>query len=102
MKLVHNEVFHFFATPIWLNQIDPGESVRINEGIKRKIDQLIAVSPDKSHSRMWQTEHDFHTLPEMEELTRYFLEAANDVVKLFELETKARDQEAHDATITAQ
>ena len=82
---VHNEVFHFFATPIWLNQIDPGESTRINEGIKQKIDQLIAMSPDKSHSGMWQTEHDFHTLPEMEELHRCFLEAANDVVETLEL-----------------
>lgn len=81
----HTEVLPFFPTLIWSHQIDPGASARINAGIRKKLDDLIAASPDTSHSGMWQTDHDFHTLPEMAELTRCFHEATNGVVEFLEL-----------------
>lgn len=83
--------FPLFPTILWSFKI-PGEVAnRINSQLRIKLDQLIARSPDKDHTTFLQTEHDFHTLPEMQELKGYFMDAVNEVISI--LATKCKDVE---------
>jgi uncharacterized protein (TIGR02466 family) len=80
-----------FPTTLWSFQIPTDTFGRINTGLRNKFDQLIAAAPDLHHKGSWQTEHDLHVLPEMQELNGYFMNAVNDV--LGALSTKHRDVE---------
>lgn len=87
----NTEILPFFPTLIWSHQIEAGAASRMNLGIRAKLDALIAASPDKNHTGMWQTEHDLHTLPELQELTTYFKGATKGVLEF--LETESQDVE---------
>lgn len=80
-----------FPTTLWAFQIPTDAFGRINAGLKNKFDQLIAAAPDQNHQGGWQTEHDLHTLPEMQELNGYFMNAVNEVISA--LSTKQKDVE---------
>jgi len=80
-----------FPTTLWSFQIPADKFNRINTGLRNKFDQLIAAAPDKNHNGSWQTEHDLHTLPEMQELNGYFINAVNDVINAYS--TKHKDIE---------
>ena len=80
-----------FPTTIWSFQIPADTFGRINTGLRNKLDQLIAAAPDQNHKGSWQTEHDLHTLPEMQELNGYFMNAVNEVISI--LSTKHKDVE---------
>jgi uncharacterized protein (TIGR02466 family) len=69
-----------FPTTLWLFQIPAEVHGRINAELKRKLNELIAAASDENHEGGWQTEHDLHTLPEMQELTVHFLNAVDDVL----------------------
>jgi len=80
-----------FPTTIWSFQIPTDTFGHINTGLRNKLDQLIAAAPDKNHKGSWQTDHDLHTLPEMQELNGYFMNAANEVIGI--LSTRQKDVE---------
>ncbi len=85
------EMVPLFPTTLWSFQIPTDTFGRINTGLRNMLDQLIAAAADQDHKGMWQTEHDLHTLPEMQELTGYFLNAVNDVMGV--ISTKHNDVE---------
>lgn len=79
-----------FPTMLWTFQIPPDASGRINMELRNKLDQLIAAAPDQnSRGGFFQTAHDLHTLPEMQELNGYFMNAVNEVIH--NLSTKYKD-----------
>jgi uncharacterized protein (TIGR02466 family) len=80
-----------FPTTVRSFQIPTDAFRRINGGLRIMLDRLIAAAPDQNHEGGWQTEHDLHTLPEMEELNGYFMNAVNDVISV--LSTKHREVE---------
>ncbi len=81
-----------FPTTLWTFQIPADIFSRINMELRNKLDQLIAAAPDKnSRGGFLQTAHDLHTLPEMQELNGYFMNAVNDVIGI--LSTKQKDVE---------
>jgi uncharacterized protein (TIGR02466 family) len=84
----HTEILPFFPTLIWSHQIEAAAAARMNGGIRAKLEALIAASPDKDHTGMWQTEHDLHTLPELQELTSYFMGATQGVLEFLETESQ--------------
>ena len=81
-----------FPTMLWTFQIPKDTYSRINTGLRNKLDQLVAAAPDKnSRGGFLQTAHDLHTLPEMQELNGYFMNAVNEVIDI--LSTKTKDVE---------
>jgi uncharacterized protein (TIGR02466 family) len=81
-----------FPTALWTFEIPTDISSRINIELSNKLDQLIAAAPDKNHrGGFLQTAHDLHTLPEMQELNGYFMNAVNHVIRA--LSTKHKDVE---------
>lgn len=85
----HTEILPFSPTLIWSHQIEAGAVARMNGGIRTKLDELIAASPDKPPTGMWQTDHDLHTLPELQELTDYFKGETQGVLEFLETESQA-------------
>jgi uncharacterized protein (TIGR02466 family) len=55
------------------------------------LDELIAAAPDKANQAGVQTEHDLHTLPEMQGLNRIFMDAVNEVLGV--ISTKYKEVE---------
>ncbi len=80
-----------FMTPIWTFQVPADIFNPINMELRNKLDELIAAAPDANHSDFLQTAHDLHTLPEMQELKGYFMNAVNEVIEI--LSTKQKDVE---------
>ena len=80
-----------FPTTLWTFQIPADTFSRINMELRNKLDQLIAAAPDKNPRGFLTTTHDLHTLPEMQELNGYFMNAVNDVIGI--LSTKHKDVE---------
>lgn len=78
-----------FPTTLWLFQIPKETCAPINAALKRKLNELVEAASDENHEGGWQTEHDLHTLPEMQELTGYFMEAVHEV--LGAISTKSRE-----------
>jgi uncharacterized protein (TIGR02466 family) len=84
--------FPLFPTTLWTFKIPTDTSSRINAELRNLLDQLIAAAPDKnSRGGFLQTAHDLHTLPGMQELTGYFMDAVNQVIG--NLSTKQKDVE---------
>ncbi|MCH8917738.1 MAG: 2OG-Fe(II) oxygenase family protein [Proteobacteria bacterium] len=81
-----------FPTMLWTFQIPTDTFNRINTELRNKLDELIAAAPDdNSRGGFLQTAHDLHTLPEMQELNGYFMNAVNEVIGI--LSTKHKDVE---------
>ena len=59
--------------------------------LRNLLDQLIAAAPESDHGGFLQTAHDLHTLPEMQELNGYFMNAVKEVISA--LSTKQKDVE---------
>ncbi|MDX1484635.1 MAG: 2OG-Fe(II) oxygenase family protein [Alphaproteobacteria bacterium] len=78
-----------FPTTLWLFQIPPEVHNRVNSLLRDRFDRLIAAAPGQADDGGWQTEHDLHTLPEMQELTGWFMAAVHEVLGV--LSTKPRD-----------
>lgn len=78
-----------FPTTLWLFQVPTEASRRINSELRTRLNELIAQASDENHEGGWQTEHDLHTLPEMQELTGHFMNAVNEV--LGDVATKNRN-----------
>lgn len=74
------KAFPLFPTTLWSFQLPEEAFRRINAGLVTKLDQLVAAAPDQNHKGGWQTEHDLHTLPEMQELNAFFMDAVNEVL----------------------
>ena len=84
--------FPLFPTTLWVFQIPKDTFGRINIELRNKLDQLIEAAPDKnSRGGFLQTAHDLHTLPEMQELNGYFMNAVKEV--MHNLSTKHQDVE---------
>ena len=77
-----------FPTTLWTFQIPADIFSRINMELRNKLDQLIAAAPDKNHGGFLQTEPDLHTLPEMQELNGYFMNAVNEVIRILSIKHK--------------
>jgi len=77
-----------FPTTIWSFQIPADSSGPINTRLRNKLDQLIAAAPGQIPTGGWQTEHDLHTLPEMEELNGYFMNAVNEAIRALSIKHK--------------
>lgn len=80
--------FPLFPTTVWTFQIPPDTFGRINMELRNKLDQLIAAAPDKNPGDFLQTAHDLHTLPEMQELNGYFMNAVNEVILVLAIKYK--------------
>ncbi len=85
------EELPLFPTTLWSYQLPTDTYGRINTALNNKFDQLIAAVPDRDHNDSWQTEHDLHTLPEMQELNGYFMNVVNEIIGV--LESKHKDVE---------
>lgn len=83
--------FPLFPTTLWTFKIPSDVSDRINTEIRDLLDRLVAAAPANNPGAFLQTEHDLHTLPEMQELSGYFMNAVDDVVRL--LSTKHKEME---------
>ena len=81
----HSEVLRFFPTLIWSNQIEDAKCIPMNTKFRKKLEDLVSASPDPEYSGMWQTDHDLHTLPELEELNDYIMNATEKVIEFLEL-----------------
>lgn len=80
--------FPLFPTTLWTFKIPAEDSRRINAELRDLFDRLIAAAPAKKRGPFLQTAHDLHTLPEMHELNRYFMDAVGDVVTLLSTQHK--------------
>ena len=77
-----------FPTTLWTFQVPPEISARINIELRNKLDQLIAVAPDMNQRGFFQTDHDLHTLPEMQELNSFFMNAVDEVIGILAIKQK--------------
>jgi uncharacterized protein (TIGR02466 family) len=68
-----------FPTTVWAFKIPAEAADRIKRDITAKMDELVAAAP-RTNNTFLQTEHDFHTLAEMQELMGYFTEAVGEVI----------------------
>jgi len=82
--------FPLFPTTLWAFKLPPDAADRIKRDVTAKLDTLIAAAP-KTGNPFLQTEHDFHTLPEMQELMGYFTDAVEEVIGA--LAPKAKEME---------
>ena len=87
----HSEVLRFFPTLIWSNQIEDAKCIPMNSIFRKKLEDLVSASPDPEYSGMWQTDHDLHTLPELEELNDYIMNATEKVIEFLELKQGAAE-----------
>lgn len=78
-----------FPTTLWTFELPAEAYGRINAGLRIKFDQLIAAAPNQNHKGTWQTAYNLHTLPEMQELNGYFMNAVHEVMGV--LSTKFKD-----------
>lgn len=83
-------MFPLFPTTLWTFKLPADVSGRINMEVRNLLDRLIAESPARNE-RFLQTGHDLHTLPEMQELNGYFMNAVDEVIRI--LLPKHKDME---------
>ena len=73
--------FPMFPTILWSFKLPEATANRVNGEVSGLLDRLIAAAPHKGNRSFFQTEHDLHTLPEMQELTGIFMAALDEVIR---------------------
>jgi uncharacterized protein (TIGR02466 family) len=69
LTVENREILPLFPTCVWKSQLKPEDAERVNNKIKKKLDELTAGKPRLSPGEKWQTEQRLHHLEEFEELT---------------------------------
>lgn len=75
----NKKTFPLFPTTLWAFKVPSSAAERIKRDITAKLDELVAAAP-RTNNPFLQTEHDFHTLPEMRELMGFFTQAVDEVI----------------------
>lgn len=83
--------FPLFPTMVWGFKLRTDDATRINTDIRNLLDRLIAEAPIKDDDAFLQTDHDLHTLPEMQELCGVFMNAIDEVLHALSTKHKAMD-----------
>lgn len=79
------EILPLFPTCVWKLQLKPQDAERINDKIKKKLDELTVDRPRLSSGKMWQTEQRLHSLDEFEELTTLIHETVKGVLDFLQV-----------------
>ncbi len=62
------EILPLFPTSVWKLRLKPEDAERVNNSIKKKLNELTAGKPRLSPGKTWQTEQQLHRFKEFEEL----------------------------------
>ena len=62
------EILPLFPTCVWKLRLKPEDAERVNNKIKKKLNELTAGKPRLSPGKTWQTEQQLHHFKEFEEL----------------------------------
>ena len=74
------EAIVLFPTYLWMHQLAPQDSDRINSAIRAKLKSLRTDITGDDPKQGWQTYHNLHQLPEFQELNKFIFAATKGVV----------------------
>lgn len=74
------EAMVLFPTYLWMHQLDPRDSDRVNGAIRAKLKSLRAHYSGEVPRQGWQTDHNLHLLPEFQELNKFIFAATKGIV----------------------
>lgn len=79
------EILPLFPTCVWKLQLKPEDAERINNNVKRKLNELTAGKPELAPGKNWQTEQRLHQLEEFKELTALIHETIKGVLDFLQV-----------------
>ncbi|MBK17478.1 MAG: hypothetical protein CMM52_01385 [Rhodospirillaceae bacterium] len=75
-----NQAIPLFPTFVWMHQLNPEDTVRINNTIRAKLLSLLGPDAQQHENKANQTNQNLHTLPEFQEFNQVLLKATKGVM----------------------
>ena len=74
------EAIALFPTYLWMHQLESGDTDRMNNAIRAKLEIMRANYVGEMPKNGWQTDKNLHTLAEFQELNRFIFAATKGIV----------------------
>ena len=79
------EAIGLFPTYLWMHQLEPADSERVNNAIRSKLEFMRASNVGEMPKNGWQTDKNLHALPEFQDLNQFILSATSGIVDFLKI-----------------